>query len=118
MIAFRAVLPHRNLPANEKQHIKRCQDWADRCVLQAMQEYKSGKIPGDGVKSSFLQKLVQESDDRLDSGELIALPIASHDTTAPKMSSLWFVLAKRLDIAAKLQAEVAELNGEGLALFN
>jgi hypothetical protein len=76
MIAVRAALPYDNLPANEKQHIKRCHDWVDHCVFQAIQEYKSGKVPGDGEKGSFLQKLVQKSNDRLDSGELIALLIA------------------------------------------
>jgi cytochrome P450 len=60
-----------------------------------------------------VQKPVQEPDDHVwIRGELIALLIAGRHTTASKMSSLWFVLAKRLDIAAKPQAEVAELSGE------
>jgi cytochrome P450 len=60
-----------------------------------------------------VQKSVQEPDDHVwIRGKLIALLIAGRHTTASKMSSLWFVLAKRLDIAAKPQAEVAELNGE------
>jgi cytochrome P450 len=113
MLAFRAVLPYGSLPANEKQHIKRCQEWVDRCVIQAIIEHKSGKVAGDGEKLSFLQELVKETDDHVwIRGELIAVLIAGRDTTASTLSSLWFVLAKRPDIVAKLQAEVAELNGE------
>lgn len=60
-----------------------------------------------------MQKLITEMDDVVQiRSELIALLIAGRDTTASTLSSLWFVLAKRPDIVAKLQAEVAELNGE------
>ena len=83
----------------------------DRCVRQAIQEHKSGKF--DSEKPCFLQELISETEDvvRLRS-EMIALLIAGRDTTASTLSSLWFVLAKRPDIVAKLKAEVDELGGE------
>jgi len=113
MIAYRISLPYGKMPANEKQHMKRWQDWVDQCVLQAVQEYKAGKGLGDGEKCSFLQELIKETDDLVwIRGELTAILIAGRDTTASTLSSLWFVLARRPDIVAKLQAEVAELNGE------
>lgn len=112
-LAFWAVMPFGNMSAKEKLNIKRCQDWVDRCVVQAMQEYKSGKVQTGGAKLSFLQELVTEMDDVVQiRSELIAVLMAGRDTTASTLSSLWFVLAKRPDIVVKLQVEVSELNGE------
>jgi cytochrome P450 len=113
LIAFRAVMPFGEMSAKEKKNIKRCHDWVDRCVVQAMQEYKSSKVVEAGGKRSFLQELVTEMDDVVQiRSEMISVLIAGRDTTASTLSSLWFVLGKRPDIVAKLQAEVAELNGE------
>jgi cytochrome P450 len=110
-LAFRIIMPFGGLSAKEKANIKRCHNWVDRCVRQAILEHKSGKV--NTSKPCFLQELVKESDDvvRLRS-EMIALLIAGRDTTASTLSSLWFVLAKRPDIVAKLKAEVDELGGE------
>ena len=110
-IAFRVIMPFGGLSAKEKASVKRFHDWVDRCVRQAIQEHKSGKF--DSEKPCFLQELISETEDvvRLRS-EMIALLIAGRDTTASTLSSLWFVLAKRPDIVAKLKAEVDELGGE------
>jgi cytochrome P450 len=113
LLAFRAIMPFGEMSAKEKGNIKRCHNWVDRCVVQAMQEHKLGKVVEAGEKCCFLQKLITEMDDVVQiRSELIALLIAGRDTTASTLSSLWFVLAKRPDVVAKLQAEVAKLNGE------
>jgi cytochrome P450 len=38
--------------------------------------------------------------------------LAGRDTTASLLTNLWFVLAKRPDVWARLQADVAQLGGE------
>jgi cytochrome P450 len=112
-LAFRALMPFGSMSAKEKHNIKRCHDWVDRCVHQAIQEHKLGKVDKAGEKRSFLQELVTETDDAVRiRSELIAVLIAGRDTTASTLSSLWFVLARSPDVVARLQAEVAGLDGE------
>lgn len=61
----------------------------------------------------FLHELLKQTQDpeRIRS-ELLNILFAGRDTTAGLLSNLWFELARRPDIWAKLRAEVDELHGQ------
>ena len=61
----------------------------------------------------FLDELVRQTEDPIRiRSELLNILLAGRDTTASLLTNVWFVIAKRPDIWAKLQAEVATLNGQ------
>ncbi|MCJ1415307.1 hypothetical protein MMC32_001639 [Xylographa parallela] len=67
---------------------------------------------GDG-RYVFCYELVKQTDDKVQiRSELLNILLAGRDTTASLLSDLWFELARRPDIWAKLRAEVDELGGE------
>ncbi|KAL8961870.1 MAG: hypothetical protein Q9193_001640 [Seirophora villosa] len=72
---------------------------------------KSNSVAGE--RYIFLHELVKATQDpvRIRS-ELLNVLLAGRDTTASLLSNLWFVLARRPDIWAKLGQEVGDLEGE------
>ncbi|KAF2761351.1 cytochrome P450 [Pseudovirgaria hyperparasitica] len=68
--------------------------------------------PPSDAKYVFLHELAKSTTDpvRL-RDELLNVLLAGRDTTASLLSNLFFVLARRPDIWAKLRAEVAQLGG-------
>lgn len=65
-----------------------------------------------GDKYVFLRELAKATRDRrVLRDELLNILLAGRDTTASLLSNLFFVLAKRPDVWAKLRAEVAGLEG-------
>lgn len=96
--------------------------WAylDTFVDEAIRLRDSGKLPKvehDGQKASsdvtveynFLHEIALASGDRAFlRDQILNVLLASRDTTAGLLSSLFFVLARRDDIYQKLRAEVVE----------
>ncbi|KAK8040017.1 cytochrome P450 [Apiospora rasikravindrae] len=71
----------------------------------------SGTTPG-GDKYVFLRELAKATKDRrVIRDELLNILLAGRDTTASLLSNLFFVLARRPDVWAKLKADVAVLEG-------
>ena len=67
---------------------------------------------GDG-RYVFLHELVKQTKDKIQiRSELLNILLAGRDTTASLLSDVWFEVAKRPDIWARLRAEVDQLNGE------
>ena len=61
----------------------------------------------------FLHELVKQTKDKIKiRSELLNILLAGRDTTASLLSDVWFEVAKRPDIWAKLRAEVDQLNRE------
>ena len=61
----------------------------------------------------FLQELARRLDDpkRLRS-ELLAVLLAGRDTTASLLGNVFYIIARRPDVWAKLQEDIAQLDGE------
>lgn len=77
---------------------------------QLLQEKSNQDKPGRYV---FLDELVRQTDNAITiRSELLNILLAGRDTTASLLTNVWFILSKRPDIWQKLQAEVADLNGE------
>jgi len=103
-----------------KKCCKICHDFVDQYIMQALVRIKAEQL---GEKKShgnlnreryvFLDELVKSTEDptRL-RDELLNVLLAGRDTTASLLSNTWHILARRPDIWAKLQEEVATLNGE------
>ncbi|EFQ97097.1 hypothetical protein MGYG_00140 [Nannizzia gypsea CBS 118893] len=102
--------------ANECNRI--CREFAQRFVDRAVLTVESDKYreQGDfkskGQKYVFLHELASRtSDKRRILDEVMNVLVAGRDTTASLLSNMFFVLAKRPEIWAKLRAEVAGLHG-------
>lgn len=60
----------------------------------------------------FIDELVRQTTDRIQiRSELLNILLAGRDTTASLLTNVWFTISKRPDIWAKLQEEVAGLDG-------
>lgn len=60
----------------------------------------------------FLHQLVKETGDKLQiRSELLNILLAGRDTTASLLSNVWWQIARRPDVCAKLRAEVDQLDG-------
>lgn len=101
-----------------------CQEFVDRFVQKGL-EYRrkleaQGMIGEEGEKADqegeryvFLHELVKHTKDPVQiRSELLNILLAGRDSTASLLSDVWFVLARRPDIWAKLRAEVDALGGE------
>jgi len=111
----------RNVYKDKKgmEAIRICHEYVDQFVDEAVQyrekldlEEKVGLVAEQ--KYVFLHELAKETKDkRRLRDELLNVLLAGRDTTASLLSNLWFVLAKRPDVFAKLRCEVQEtLNGD------
>ena len=95
-----------------KKDVKYCQDFIDVFVEKGLQQDKTQDVEKGG-RYIFLDELVKETRDKIRiRSELLNILLAGRDTTASLLTNVFFVLAKRPDIWAKLQEEVSELNGE------
>lgn len=82
---------------------------AKRAQLGSREKPVSSEASGRYV---FIDELVRQTTDRTRiRSELLNILLAGRDTTASLLTNVWFVLARRPDIWAKLQAEVATLEG-------
>jgi cytochrome P450 len=92
-------------------------DFADRYAQKALMHYRLGQSEKASAKPGeryiFLHELVKQTQDPVAlRSETMNILLAGRDTTASLLSNLWNVISKRPDVWAKLQAEVAELNGK------
>ncbi|KAL1591909.1 hypothetical protein SLS60_011501 [Paraconiothyrium brasiliense] len=94
--------------------LKICHAYVDKFVDQAMREHQAEKAAGksDDDRYVFIKELVKQTNDkeRIRS-ELMNILLAGRDTTASLLSNMFFQLALRPDIWAKLREEVASLEG-------
>lgn len=102
---------------------KRAWAYVDGFVDDAVRVRESGKLPAaneDGdedfsVEYNFLREVALDNGDReFLRDQILNVLLASRDTTAGLMSSLFFVLARRPDIYKKLREEVATHFGDEL----
>lgn len=64
-------------------------------------------------KYVFLEALAQQTRDPVEiRAQLLNILLAGRDTTASLLTNVWYILSQRPDIWAKLQADVATLNGD------
>ena len=108
--------------------IKNCHAFVDRFVDEAVRYREKVAAPGDDDaklpdeeegnggkrKYVFLHELARSTDDkRRLRDELLNVLLAGRDTTASLLSNMWFCIAKRPEVFARLRREVEEqLGGE------
>jgi cytochrome P450 len=109
--------------------IKKCHAFVDRFVDEAVryrekvaagEEKVVDEEKGDGEKRKyvFLHELARSTDDkRRLRDELLNVLLAGRDTTASLLGNMWFCIAKRPDIFAKLRREVEETLGGELPTY-
>lgn len=77
---------------------------------QILSEKSNAEKPGRYI---FIDELVRQTTDRIRiRSELLNVLLAGRDTTASLLTNTWFVLSKRPDIWAKLQAEIAQVSDD------
>ncbi|MCJ1384487.1 hypothetical protein MMC17_007604 [Xylographa soralifera] len=85
----------------------------DRFVEKGLEYRNSGAAEKSDGRYVFCYELVKQTQDKVQiRSELLNILLAGRDTTASLLSDLWFELARKPDIWAKLRAEVDELGGE------
>ena len=100
-----------------KNDRKYCQDFVDRFVRKGLEYRKTLDLEKTDAKAGdryvFLYELVKRTTDPVQlRAELLNILLAGRDTTASLLSNVWFILARRPDIWAKLRNEVDALGGE------
>lgn len=104
----------------ENEACRICHEYVDRFVEKGVKYREQHDLEkGDGKdaqheKYFFLNELAKVTKDKLRiRTELMNILLAGRDTTASLLSNMFFVIAKRPDIWAKMQQEVEEvLHGE------
>ncbi|KAH7073092.1 cytochrome P450 52A12 [Paraphoma chrysanthemicola] len=99
-----------------EESIRICHAYIAKFVDDALQFHRQleEKQAGSGKdeKYYFIQEVAKQTQDRKRiREELINILLAGRDTTASLLSNMFFQLAKRPDVYAKLRAEVALLKG-------
>ncbi|MCJ1335542.1 hypothetical protein MMC09_000814 [Bachmanniomyces sp. S44760] len=109
-----------------KTDCKLLHEFVDRYVREALAIHSTAtksiahpeEKPQDPLSSRpkdrylFLRELVAQTQDPAElRSQLLSTLVAGRDTTASLLSNLWFVLARRQDIWAKLRAEIDTLDG-------
>lgn len=95
--------------------IRICHEYVDKFVDNAVRYRESHDLEKDapGEKYVFLHELARSTGNkRRLRDELLNVLLAGRDTTASLLSNMFFEIAKKPDIWAKLKAEVGELNGQ------
>ena len=99
--------------------VKTVNDYVGNYVQQGLQYRKDfiqdhEKVDSKNGRYVFMHELVKALDDPVViRDEMLSVLLASRDTTASLLSNMWFTLARRPDIWAKLRKEVDEtLYGE------
>ncbi len=103
--------------AKFKKDAKFVHDFVDSYVKKALEYRRTHDIEKADMKADeryvFLYELAKQTDNPLQiRSELLNILLAGRDTTASLLSNLWFTVAKRPDVWAKLRAEVDELGGQ------
>ncbi|DAA74512.1 TPA_exp: putative Cytochrome P450 alkane hydroxylase [Trichophyton benhamiae CBS 112371] len=101
-----------------KECNKICREFAQQFVDKAVLTVESDKnrdqedSKANGQRYVFLHELASRtSDKRRILDEVMNVFVAGRDTTASLLSNMFFVLAKRPEIWAKIRTEVSSLNG-------
>ena len=100
-----------------RDDVKYCHGFVDRFVEKGLAYKKTLDLEKADAKSDeryvFLNELVKRTSDPIQiRSELLNILLAGRDTTASLLSDVFFVLARRPEIWAKLRREVDELGGE------
>lgn len=105
--------------SNFENDVKCVHDFVDRFVYKGLQYRNTLDLANgppelkEGERYVFLNELAKRTGDPIQiRSELLNVLLAGRDTTASLLSDVWFVLARRPDIWAKLRIEVDELGGE------
>ncbi|MCJ1477166.1 hypothetical protein MMC13_005837 [Lambiella insularis] len=89
------------------------QEFVDDFVEKGLAHAKLSDAEKDDDRYVFCYELVKQTRDKVQiRSELLNILLAGRDTTASLLSDLWFELARRPEIFAKLRAEVNTLEGE------
>jgi cytochrome P450 len=108
----RAVLGPALFLYNNPKFDKACSvvhDYADRLVVKALSERDMKR---DDTRYVFLHELVKQTADPKElRDQLLNILLAGRDTTAGLLSNMFFELARRPEIWAKLKVEVKALDG-------
>ena len=117
----RTLQAGRHDPTRSKAFVedaKYCQDFVDHFVRKGL-EYRKKTFDLEKADTKtqdryvFLQELVKHTADPIQiRSELLNILLAGRDSTASLLSDVFFVLARRPDVWAKLRAEVDELGGQ------
>ncbi|KAK3203436.1 hypothetical protein GRF29_112g1284534 [Pseudopithomyces chartarum] len=94
--------------------LKICHAYVDKFVDQAIREHQAEKASGkvDDERYVFIKELVKQTHDKVRiRNELINILLAGRDTTASLLSNMFFQLAHRPEIWARLREEIAPLEG-------
>jgi cytochrome P450 len=94
--------------------LKICHTYVDKFVDEAIREHQADKAAGksDDDRYIFIKELVKQTNDKTRiRSELMNILLAGRDTTASLLSNMFFQIALRPDIWAKLREEVAPLEG-------
>jgi cytochrome P450 len=94
--------------------LKICHAYVDKFVDQAIREHQAEKASGkvDDDRYVFIKELVKQTHDKVRiRNELINILLAGRDTTASLLSNMFFQLAHRPEIWARLREEIAPLEG-------
>ncbi|KAL8658600.1 MAG: hypothetical protein Q9226_000890 [Calogaya cf. arnoldii] len=97
--------------------IKYTHDFVDHYVKLGLEWHKrqnaEKSISRSGERYIFLYELVKGTQDPIRiRSEVLNVLLAGRDTTAGLLTNIWFILAKRSDVWAKLRREVDALHGE------
>lgn len=100
-----------------KKDRRYCQDFVDQFVRKGLEYRKTLDLEKTDAKAGeryvFLYELVKRTTDPVQlRSELLNILLAGRDTTASLLSDVWFELARRPDMWAKLRKEVDALGGE------
>ncbi|KAJ9645879.1 hypothetical protein H2199_002922 [Coniosporium tulheliwenetii] len=109
------ALRHFKRDPKAREAIKFCHDFVDQFVDQAVKYRETHDLEkaAPEEKYLFLHELARQTTDRRRlRDELLNVLLAGRDTTASLLSNMFWQLAKRPDVWEKLQAEVAELDGQ------
>ena len=103
--------------ATGDRHVQITHEFVDQFVDRAIEYRRTADLEKAPEKQKgqylFLHELAKATDDkRRLRDELLNVLLAGRDTTASLLSNMFFEIAKRPNIWAKLRAEVAELDGE------
>ncbi|OCL02187.1 cytochrome P450 [Glonium stellatum] len=95
--------------------IRLCHEYVDKFVDDAVRYRESHDLEKDAPaeKYVFLHELAKATKDkRRIRDESLNVLLAGRDTTASLLSNMFFEIAKRPEVWAKLKAEIGELNGQ------
>jgi cytochrome P450 len=97
---------------------KRVHDFVDQFVVRALEfrrAHRAGEKSDEKAKAKYIfaNELALATDDPIQiRAELLNILLAGRDTTAGLLSNTFFELARRPDVWAKLQSEIAQLDGQ------